>query len=518
MTGANSIDVKNDKSEFNRETDIAYPDGNDNVTADCSMRFMLPWCEPAAGYPIKSHGAEAKTSRISSNRSPILGSFGVMGNNNDNDITVFPRPYISPRDVNGDFLSLGIGGGAEIKSNSNFSTREIASKLGDPVPVSSQCKSSIVGQSPTNTWNLDPFTGLASGVQTNGGGLSSPALPGSSRLNPIQFPGLEAHQAKPPFDNFVIDLTQPSSSSPSGIPVIPQRGCVVQSPMGPQISRPTSLASQRQQQYSRRSYVNASSESFRNNLSDSFNGSSISHAQLGTLTPLTEARQSVAGGRFPGGVRYRGSVQPLVHSGASRNLGPVAVPGNSSFPRSFALPIPRGSTIQSAAAVPFPRRLGVQQNEPTVRTIGGIPDQAYPIRPLLESGQHHHGMPAQLPMDFPRVDYSSGQFTPVAKYGVRPPGPFVSHPHLKRQATENPSTALVSQRFDEPLEPSGHKCLLCKRDISFTAEGQVYQPAIPPAVAVLACGHTFHEDCLQRITPEDYSIDPPCIPCALGDT
>ncbi|KAL3613607.1 hypothetical protein CASFOL_042532 [Castilleja foliolosa] len=658
-TGANSVDVNNVMSEFNREPDVSYPDGNDNVTTDCSTSFMLPWCDPAASYPMKSHGAEARTGRISSNRLPISGNFGIMENYNDNDTTIFPHPYISSRHVAGDFLSLGVGDGAEIKPNSDFSTQAIASKLENQVPRSSQCKSSMVGQIPANTWNLDPFTGIASGVRTDGGGLSRPTLAGSSSLNPIEFPGLEAQQANPQYANFIIDSTQPAAAaaSPSGIPVIHQRGRVSQRPIGPQISRPTSLASQfmpRQQQYSRRSYMNASFESSRNNLSDSLEGSSISHAQLGTLTPLTQTRQIVAGRRFPGGVRYRGSVPPLgnltsqVQStstgvtniypspesfqpvGSSRDFGPVAVSGNSFYPRSSGLPFPRSSTIQSATAGPFPRRLGVQPYEPTFRTIGGtpamclpaqaypvrpllvsgqhhhgmpaqlphhgmpaqlptdfprsdyssgahLPNQAYPVRPLLVSGQHHHGMPAQLPTEFSRSDYSSGahlpaqaypvrplassgQFTPVANYGDRPPGPFVSHPQLKRRATENPSTALASQRrkvsdqpvvirspatgqrksspapipatshvrtapyhikwkgFDEPLEPSGHKCLLCKRDISFTAEGQVYQPVIPPAVAVLACGHTFHEDCLQRITPVDYSIDPPCIPCALGES
>lgn len=72
--------------------------------------------------------------------------------------------------------------------------------------------------------------------------------------------------------------------------------------------------------------------------------------------------------------------------------------------------------------------------------------------------------------------------------------------------------------FDGPLGPTGQKCLLCKRDLSFTAEGLVYQPAIPPAVAVLPCGHTFHDHCLQIITPEDQLKSPPCIPCAVGET
>ncbi|GJR58866.1 putative zinc finger, RING/FYVE/PHD-type containing protein [Tanacetum coccineum] len=64
---------------------------------------------------------------------------------------------------------------------------------------------------------------------------------------------------------------------------------------------------------------------------------------------------------------------------------------------------------------------------------------------------------------------------------------------------------------------SGYKCLLCKRDLALTSEGAVFQPAIPPPVAVLPCGHIFHDQCLENITPEDQAKDPPCIPCAIGE-
>lgn len=68
-----------------------------------------------------------------------------------------------------------------------------------------------------------------------------------------------------------------------------------------------------------------------------------------------------------------------------------------------------------------------------------------------------------------------------------------------------------------PPELTKYKCLLCKRDLSLTSEGAVYQPTAPPAVAVLPCGHTFHDQCLQKITPQDQAKDPPCIPCAIDE-
>ncbi|CAJ1954961.1 unnamed protein product [Sphenostylis stenocarpa] len=66
-------------------------------------------------------------------------------------------------------------------------------------------------------------------------------------------------------------------------------------------------------------------------------------------------------------------------------------------------------------------------------------------------------------------------------------------------------------------EPIGYKCFLCKRDLSYEPEGPISLPPASPAVAVLSCGHTFHEYCLERITPAEQSNDPPCIPCALGE-
>lgn len=73
------------------------------------------------------------------------------------------------------------------------------------------------------------------------------------------------------------------------------------------------------------------------------------------------------------------------------------------------------------------------------------------------------------------------------------------------------------QGIDEQPEPTGDKCLICRRDLIFSPEGPVERPPIPPPVAVLHCGHTFHDHCLQKITPEDQSKCPPCIPCAIGE-
>ncbi|KAL2332538.1 hypothetical protein Fmac_020119 [Flemingia macrophylla] len=88
---------------------------------------------------------------------------------------------------------------------------------------------------------------------------------------------------------------------------------------------------------------------------------------------------------------------------------------------------------------------------------------------------------------------------------------------LKPPPSSMPSASGYIKFKAETPEPIGYKCFLCKRDLSYSPEGPVSLPPLPPAVAVLPCGHTFHECCLERITPDDQSHDPPCIPCALGE-
>ncbi|XP_061373114.1 uncharacterized protein LOC133315495 [Gastrolobium bilobum] len=94
--------------------------------------------------------------------------------------------------------------------------------------------------------------------------------------------------------------------------------------------------------------------------------------------------------------------------------------------------------------------------------------------------------------------------------------------HQRLRASIMPSAPSIAPNYvkyeDKTPEPIGYKCLLCKRDLSYTSEGPIFQPPVPPAAAVLSCGHTFHEYCLERITPDDQSKDPPCIPCALPES
>ncbi|KAG8656139.1 hypothetical protein MANES_04G100800v8 [Manihot esculenta] len=101
----------------------------------------------------------------------------------------------------------------------------------------------------------------------------------------------------------------------------------------------------------------------------------------------------------------------------------------------------------------------------------------------------------------------------------RPPlAPTSPHlPHLPRTSSPHHMKWQGRQGKHRTPQPSGRQCHICKRDLSFTPEGPIYQPEKPITAAVLPCGHHFHDSCLQRITPLNQAHDPPCIPCAIGD-
>uniref|UniRef100_A0A251L339 RING-type domain-containing protein n=1 Tax=Manihot esculenta TaxID=3983 RepID=A0A251L339_MANES len=114
---------------------------------------------------------------------------------------------------------------------------------------------------------------------------------------------------------------------------------------------------------------------------------------------------------------------------------------------------------------------------------------------------------------------------------IQPASDQLRSPHVGsvRNFSSNPSVVLPFNGVTRSIglqgqsgkhrtpQPSGRQCHICKRDLSFTPEGPIYQPEKPITAAVLPCGHHFHDSCLQRITPLNQAHDPPCIPCAIGD-
>ncbi|CAI9283059.1 unnamed protein product [Lactuca saligna] len=145
----------------------------------------------------------------------------------------------------------------------------------------------------------------------------------------------------------------------------------------------------------------------------------------------------------------------------------------------------------------------------------------------------HHSMPIRFPtkpaasvtanLAHPSIPIyqSQSQTQQRVRALMHPSIPYTSNfrPRVPMTATPSPTVSHITWKDPEtsPPELTKYKCLLCKRDLSLTSEGAVYQPTAPPAVAVLPCGHTFHDQCLQKITPQDQAKDPPCIPCAIGE-
>ncbi|KAI3737498.1 hypothetical protein L2E82_27502 [Cichorium intybus] len=144
---------------------------------------------------------------------------------------------------------------------------------------------------------------------------------------------------------------------------------------------------------------------------------------------------------------------------------------------------------------------------------------------------HHSSMPIRLPTkpnipvttalvhpSIPLAQSHTQRVRPVAA-PINPSIPCTSsfRPHVP-VTTAAPIVLHITRKDPDTTPPlTRYKCLLCKRDLALTSEGAVYQPTVPPPVAVLPCGHTFHDQCLQKITPKDQAKDPPCIPCAIGE-
>lgn len=546
----------------------------DEVSSQCN--------DPIAGHCPKNPsnltqlvGGDARFQSNAGGLSRPDSNFHYRKLSNNSSIGHWPENPMSLTQLSGGNARTQPNAGGLSISNSDFDAQATASRLEG---VSFQCNTSTVGHYPKNPSNLTQLAGGSAMIQTNAGGLSRPASNLASgmptcveggpigdagfRLNSTLFPGLQKLQANIP--SYTPNCTSISLSTtlslPSGSTLFSQPKCSPQ----PEIAS-TYFATQPiswQQDYSRKSSMKLSSESSSTHLSHRHKQSSIGHAQPGDFSSAAEGtRTEVAKiGSFPS------SVQPVGQFDAFHNVSPIEASGNYISPERIGVQFSKSITYQSAAAAGYyPKRLGLQPNDfATARSARGpapVHLAAYhnQFRPVVPTGQPQHGMPAQSSAGFPRVDHSNGQVTPVAILDDRPQvAPIISRPPLKRKAFENPSALSGQQRktflrpvgndstpqqrqripsipaavhippapplhvkwkgCDEPLGPTGQRCLLCKRDLSFTAEGLVYQPAAPPPVAVLPCGHTFHDHCLQIITPEDQLKNPPCIPCAVGET
>ncbi|KAL6996751.1 hypothetical protein U1Q18_006879 [Sarracenia purpurea var. burkii] len=266
------------------------------------------------------------------------------------------------------------------------------------------------------------------------------------------------------------------------------------------------------------------------------------------------------GGQFPKRIGVQANkVSVLVNKGCA-----AQAPGSGLFPQRLGIQVDEHTATQATGNGLFPKRTDIQDNDGHVAYAAehGLRPKAIGVqtpnirRPSLTTGVQG-GPPFQFSNDLLGPTSNAGPVISTAKgYGLSKASSVLGGPSFKRSVIRSPPSIPQGQQrkralqppnlpsnayplqiapaavFPNPahvpyikgqgsdglFQPTGEKCMLCKRDLSYTSEGPVYQPTVPPAVAVLPCGHTFHDHCLQLITPKDQSKDPPCIPCVIGET
>ncbi|XP_072959326.1 uncharacterized protein [Typha angustifolia] len=71
-----------------------------------------------------------------------------------------------------------------------------------------------------------------------------------------------------------------------------------------------------------------------------------------------------------------------------------------------------------------------------------------------------------------------------------------------------------------PLSPDQQICKICSKILkerSPWSARKILSTNELSVVAVLVCGHVYHADCLEKMTPENNSYDPPCPICTHGE-
>ncbi|KAI3684369.1 hypothetical protein L6452_33592 [Arctium lappa] len=210
---------------------------------------------------------------------------------------------------------------------------------------------------------------------------------------------------------------------------------------------------------------------------------------------------------------------------------PFSAHGQSQDPLIQLPKDPRGAASTNASTVDGLSQKSDFHTRPYHKRTAVAPPPAshWVQRQKITHPTNHHSVPIPFPtkpatpvttaLVHPSIPVASQRKlgTPVSA-PIHSSIPGTSHFKSRVPVTTAPIVAHIAWKDpDGTPRLTGHKCLLCKRDLSLTSEGAVYQPVPPPPVAVLPCGHTFHDQCLQNITPQDQSKDPPCIPCAIGD-
>ncbi|XP_017978004.1 PREDICTED: uncharacterized protein LOC18595483 isoform X9 [Theobroma cacao] len=168
----------------------------------------------------------------------------------------------------------------------------------------------------------------------------------------------------------------------------------------------------------------------------------------------------------------------------------------------LAGPSRKRKAAQSPPATPQVQIKKTRSAKPSIRssTLYRARDAPFvsPLPPVVSQAYKGPSLPS--------LSQVTPAYAPLTRTAPVPPSARMSHPPR------------IKWQDPELLQLSGHNCLLCKRDLSYAPEGPVFQPALPPPVAVLSCGHCFHDLCLERITPKDEADNPPCIPCVISES
>ncbi|XP_057510510.1 uncharacterized protein LOC130792896 [Actinidia eriantha] len=102
--------------------------------------------------------------------------------------------------------------------------------------------------------------------------------------------------------------------------------------------------------------------------------------------------------------------------------------------------------------------------------------------------------------------------------------PSASRSKRSKKHNTTPVYHITWDGFDGSSEFIGQNCHLCLEDLSYSPMDDEFEhhnlidePSNLPEVSILPCGHAFHSLCLQLITAEEQSRDPPCHIC-FSDT
>ncbi|XP_043696419.1 uncharacterized protein LOC122646862 isoform X2 [Telopea speciosissima] len=167
------------------------------------------------------------------------------------------------------------------------------------------------------------------------------------------------------------------------------------------------------------------------------------------------------------------------------------------------------------SSLSYQGKLGPSQGNQFAQSAKDVGVAVTSVKPIFAA---ERSALAQIPKSVTRLPAKRGriQLTTAAHqilHRKSKPGPSIG-PYVP---SSNQTMPVYHIRRKDPVEPHhSEKCAICKRDLIFSPTGPLSVPSVRPEVAVLPCRHTFHDECLQRITPKEQAEDPPCIPCAIG--